>query len=381
MKLTTLVTGLILTATSCIPAQTYWSDNFDSYNPGSLCPQASCANALASGGWTGWDDLSTVAGIVTTGPARSAPNSLMISNGIDAIQPYSINDPTGYPTAGVWRLTAWQWIDSTTFTPGSGNHSFLVQNTYNHGGPYMWVIWLQASPSTMMQVDQIPGGTRVKTNRPVILDQWVEIAVDIDLDSDCLTIYYNGQVVSTGTYVVPATAGGSYGGPAAIGCLNLYSPTGTSVVYYDDISIVASVSQYQVNQPNASCTVNGLQGNACSPAVTVTGFGTVANVALTSPLVGNPFDAAITLAAVVPIGGGGISTPNGQLVNVNLWSPSLFWFNTNSPVMQVVPFPGTINIALTTPGAPLTASMQMLIVDASHPDSFSLSQAPQLNVQ
>ena len=64
----------------------------------------------------------------------------------------------------------------------------------------------------------------------LITGQWVELRVEIDLDADTQTVFYNNQMLYTGSW----TDGQSGGGALNIGAVDLFA-NGASVVYYDDM--------------------------------------------------------------------------------------------------------------------------------------------------
>jgi hypothetical protein len=66
----------------------------------------------------------------------------------------------------------------------------------------------------------------------LIIGQWVEIKVLIDLDLNQQTFYYNGQVL----YQKSWTEGLSGGGALNIDAVDLYA-NGATAVYYDDMSL------------------------------------------------------------------------------------------------------------------------------------------------
>ena len=84
----------------------------------------------------------------------------------------------------------------------------------------------------------------------------------------------------------------------------------------------------------------------------------------------------MALAAVVP--GGVFQTPAGQIVNLDLGDPTLFYLN-GGPVLAVQPHPGAFTLT-TSISSPTIVSGQQMTVDVGHPDGVQLSQAPELTV-
>ncbi len=194
-------------------ASAQWSDNFDSYDKGT--------NLHGVGGWDGWDDDPGVAGDVTSDQARSGPHSIMISDGTgnDAVHPF-----TGFDS-GQWTVTAYQYIpgniDAQTF--------FIINNEYNHFGPYDWTIEMHMDPDTGLVNEAIhdPNGDNAT---PVIFDQWVELRVDFDLDNNFLEAYYNGELIASGD------VNARINGLVEIQSIDLFGPHAVPQ-YFDDLSI------------------------------------------------------------------------------------------------------------------------------------------------
>ena len=192
-----------------------WDDNFDAYEDGTKLYNV--------GGWTGWDDVEAAAGTVSSRQSLSAPHSVVVSNdmGVDAVHPF---DPPY--TTGAWTFTAHQYVPSDL----DGLTYFILNNVYNHGGPYEWGIEMHMDPATGMVNENIrdSGGGNAT---PLIFDQWVEIRVDFDLDLDTCDAYYNNVLIASGTW---ATSGYP---TVEFANVDLYAPHNVGV-YYDDVSLV-----------------------------------------------------------------------------------------------------------------------------------------------
>lgn len=204
----------LLAAASTASAQ--WWDNFDAYASGTVLDGV--------GGWAGWDNVAAAAGTVSAAQANSSPNSIAISGATDAVHPFV----PAYG-AGSWVITAWQYIPSATFTADT---YFIVNNVYNHGGPYNWAIELQFDKALNRVLDDF----RAEPVVPILFDAWVEIRVEVDLAANTQTTWYGCTQVSTGTW----TAGGGGGGPVAIANIDLFTTGGTC--YYDDVSVLPNVA-------------------------------------------------------------------------------------------------------------------------------------------
>lgn len=211
-----ILIGIAAVAFSPALALAQWSDGFESYGDGQLLYNV--------GGWTGWDDSSGAAGTATSARAHSGNQSISAGASADAIHPFS-----GEYTSGQWTLSAWMFL-------GRDDHSadtyFIVNNEYNHGGPYSWTIQMQFDVTTQTVIDDY-AAFRVGSPLDIAYDRWAEIRIDFDLDNDTQTTWYDGQQLSTG---IMAYAGG----PLAIANIDLYSTGATA--YYDDFNIVPAPS-------------------------------------------------------------------------------------------------------------------------------------------
>ncbi|MBU0637981.1 MAG: PEP-CTERM sorting domain-containing protein [Planctomycetes bacterium] len=194
-----------------------WSDNFDSYAAGTKMDNV--------GGWAGWDNVSSAAGTISDVQALSRPNSMSVSNGAgsDAVHPFS-----GY-TSGTWVFTAWQYLPDNL----DGLTYFIINNEYNHSGPYDWAIEDHMDPTSGMVYEAVrdPNGLNPL---PIVWNQWVEIRTEIDLDNDWMEHYYNNQLLASGVWAVD-------GGLIEIQNVDLYAPHNVDV-YYDDLSLVPEPS-------------------------------------------------------------------------------------------------------------------------------------------
>ncbi len=222
-----------------------WFENFDSYATGS--------QMHGQGGWKGWDNSPAAGALTSDAQAFSAPNSVDIVGVSDLVHEYS-----GY-TSGQWTYTAWQYIpDGYT-----GDQMFILLNTYNDGGPYNWSTQVRFNSAANQVISDFDGGAL-----PLITGEWVELRVEIDLDADLQTFYYDGQMLYQKSWV----DGVSGGGAANIAAVDLWGNSSTSV-YYDNISL---------NPPGQNCPpANDIPWITVSPVTGTVAAGAADQVAVT----------------------------------------------------------------------------------------------------
>ncbi|HMS16727.1 MAG TPA: hypothetical protein PKA37_07790, partial [Planctomycetota bacterium] len=82
----------------------------------------------------------------------------------------------------------------------------------------------------------------------------------------------------------------------------------------------------------------------------------------------------------IPATGGAFITGGGQILNVPLNVAPLIFINGGAVPSFATPFPGNLTLNFLTPPSSLLISMQVAIVDPTHPDFFRISQGTQLTV-
>lgn len=133
---------------------------------------------------------------------------------------------------------------------------------------------------------------------------------------------------------------------------------------------------YQLNQPTARATVNGLPEPG--PALPIRAQMITheqATLTFGSTLAQAPFDVAVTPGVgAVPLGSGGVGTLGGQTVNLSLTSPALsFVLGGPLPNLVTTAFPGPEIVVPFSPPVPGTFSAQMVVLNPTHLDGYSLS--------
>ncbi len=203
-----ILVSMIAVAGLASAASAQFFDGFEAYPDG----------PLFAGGWDGWDGSPGARGVVTSAFAYSGEKSILIAGGADAVHPFA----PGEFSSGQWTMTAWMLLFRNDHTSDT---FFIVNNVYNHNGPYQWTIEMQFDVATGNVLDDF----RPENVVPIAYDRWVEIRLDIDLDADTVDTYYDGALLSSGQYAIR-------GGPVEIGNIDLFTTGATS--YYDDLNIV-----------------------------------------------------------------------------------------------------------------------------------------------
>ena len=198
-----------------------WSDNFDGYPIGS--------QMHGQGGWKGWANSPAAGALTSDVEAISTPNSVAIVGASDLVHEYA-----GY-SSGEWTYTAWQFVPSD-FT---GQSYFILLNQYDDAGltnNWSVQVFIDGATNTVENYGAT-GGTL-----PLIKGTWVELRVEIDLNSDSQSFFYNNELLYTATWTSEQGAPGILN----IAAVDLFANT-ASVVYYDDISLTTT--------PNPACPV------------------------------------------------------------------------------------------------------------------------------
>ena len=113
----------------------------------------------------------------------------------------------------------------------TGTSYFILLSDYldGQGQENSWAVQLRMDSALMViecEYDAI--------SLPLILDKWVEIRVEIDLDGDWMEIYYNGTFLHEKAWTATPNNDGS--GFLNIAAVDLYA-NGASSVFYDDMQL------------------------------------------------------------------------------------------------------------------------------------------------
>jgi len=113
----------------------------------------------------------------------------------------------------------------------TGEAYFILLSDYTDGGGQdnTWAVQMRFDSGLMIVESEFDS-----ISLPLILDQWTEIEVEIDLDSDWIEIYYNGDFLLEKAWTATINNDGS--GQLNIGAVDLFANS-ASTVYYDDLSL------------------------------------------------------------------------------------------------------------------------------------------------
>jgi hypothetical protein len=212
---------LAMTATGVMGASV--TDNFDSYTAGVVIP--------AGNGWVGWGGQEYANGIVTAGPANSAPNSLAVVGGAGTDQCLEF----GYGAkTGLWTFSTMTYVPSAG---KAGETYFNLMNTFDQvNSVYEWstveIHWMM-NPAQVDLVDKVYMSSNAVGALDIAYDTWVEVSADIDLTNDTVEVFYGGVSLGASTW--------AYDGEEVHGIdvMDIFPISDdASVMYYDDISLV-----------------------------------------------------------------------------------------------------------------------------------------------
>ena len=208
-----------------------WSDNFDSYANGS--------QLIGQGGWEGWPGYvnNNPTAFASTTHASSAPNGCRV-----ALANPSANPPTDQSDfVHTYNVTGGHWVYRIkTFMPSTAiattSTYFILLNTYvGATSTFDWSVQLHFDKLTgLVQADNVAGGVGTYTTAPLIMDQWVQVVVDVDLNAGTSGVY---TMTYGGAPIVTAADWNSAGPlPGTLQAVDLYDD-GVDEFYFDDASL------------------------------------------------------------------------------------------------------------------------------------------------
>jgi len=174
-------------------------DTFDDYDADS--------GIIDQGLWEGWD-LGFDDATIYEDESFSEPNSLFLRPASDVVQ--VISDVS----SGRWVCRVMTFVSSDMV----GDGYFILLNTYSHGGPKNWSTQIVMNSGTVTSAGGSGFARPASSNLPTILDAWVEVRVDVDLDAGTQQIFYGGRELDP-VHTWTST------GINEIQCVDLYSQT------------------------------------------------------------------------------------------------------------------------------------------------------------
>jgi hypothetical protein len=112
----------------------------------------------------------------------------------------------------------------------TGETYFIMLSNYSDSGEgNVWSVQMRFDSEEEIVESEFDDATL-----PLITDEWVEIKINIDLDTDGLEMYYDGDLLFEKNWTDEPTGGGT--GILNIAAVDLFANS-ASTVYYDDISL------------------------------------------------------------------------------------------------------------------------------------------------
>ena len=204
-----------LTATDCNGNQggekIIWSEDFDGYGANQDIQNV--------GGWKAWGNDPNATAFTSTSFSRSGSNAVESAGTSDHVQGFSgIN-------GGSWTVTSWQYIPANF----AGQAYFIMLNQYDDAlANLFWSTQVRFDGNTNQVVSEFDGATL-----PLIKGQWVELRVEIDLDNEQQTFFYNGQQL----YQKSWTDGVSVNGILNLAAIDLFANSSNVLCLVSNIKL------------------------------------------------------------------------------------------------------------------------------------------------
>ncbi|UYV13975.1 MAG: hypothetical protein NCW75_06710 [Phycisphaera sp.] len=205
-------------AAPALAQTTLIDDDFESYALDSIL--------TGQGGWDLWPGGADAT--VSNDQAASGSQSFK-ANDFEVDMIYRMRDGAGVPIAqsGQWTFTCQTYMSSSAI----GDFYVLLLNTYNDADPgnSNWSMQLRLGTIDRLVESEFDGATT-----DLIVDEWVEVRAEIDLDADSFDIYYNDVILAEDLIWSENVSGG---GLTQIDVLDLYTPN-ANPSYIDDVLLV-----------------------------------------------------------------------------------------------------------------------------------------------
>ena len=183
------------------PLGTIWEDDISSYAEGGIHDQ---------GVWKGWYGDPAADATVVADPAGGGSNVLQLETTSDIVAELnSLNAYGGQMT-----------LSMEVYVPGdhTGEAHVLLENQYNYGGQ------TNASIQVVFTgVDPVESRINGPVTAPQVLDSWVELRIEMDIDGNLVDVYYDGALLHDDAPYL--------GGARAFAAIDLWS-NGSSAIYF-----------------------------------------------------------------------------------------------------------------------------------------------------
>jgi hypothetical protein len=208
--------AMFFMAVSAAPAwadTVVWSNDFDSYAAGT--------NIVGLDGFAPWIGSPNLGEgfVVSNLRAHSGSNSL---TAYSTTNPGQIVRELSGIDSGRWVFTFWQYVESGLYQSCDVD---LFSAYDSSSGDYTWTSDLYPDPNDGQFWGDTPGGGG---KLPRVTDRWVEVRVEIDLDANTQTAYYDGSLLYEEDW--------GQSGTAPFAAFDVYAMR--TPVYFDDFSLV-----------------------------------------------------------------------------------------------------------------------------------------------
>lgn len=299
MRLANVLGSIGLSLVMATGASAQWLDDFDSYAPGPLAAQSL---------WEEWVGKSGVDANVVNSLSFTSANSVEIVKDDDVVYDYA-NLSGGRPSSGVWTASVMTYASSIA----TGMAWHIMMNDYPNN--LQWSSQTQFDITNQKVMDGASG-------RKLILNQWIELVISIDLDNDKYWSWYNAKPLA----IARSWKGNT--GQDVIAALDLYGDSGgLSSMNFDNTRLEKTAGgPLMLNAtPDPISSSQTLNFTSQSPKLGLGDLGmlftwSINGTPFVTPLLPVSFDStgSWTLSATVPPGVSGIEVglkmfalPNG----------------------------------------------------------------------
>ncbi len=248
---------------SSASAQAPFVDNYDTYALGSVIN--------GQGGWQQWGNGANASNIIensTTGFARSgrsvSVNAFVGGDTSDLVHQFvGFNVGTGQHTLRAYSYVATGAVDKWFF--------IMMSQYADPAGPFDWCAQMTLDP--FAGTWSIDAGSPSTASGAVILDQWIEIRAQVDMNADQIQIFYNGTAAAP-AYCFSCSVFGGAPDPLSnkIAAVDLYHGPATTTpsgkAYWDDFSLT---NGFPPPPPTIYCTAK-TNSLGCTPTIGSVGF-------------------------------------------------------------------------------------------------------------